>query len=788
MSAHTALAPPLPGLLKGSLALISPTRRRVSMAAAFSALLIGAVALAGWLIAPDPLGSAIFWNLNVKASTSVAFIALGASLLLLLRVPGFRRRTMVVGSLLAAAGIVATLALVEYVARVQVGVDTLLFPDHTATAAPARMSIGTSIGLLLLAGSGATLLVARLRGRLTVALCTLVAAIAALAVLGHVFAATELQGVDGPTPFALTTPLGILLIAISILAHPQVRGPFDVLARRSHGGHVARTILMISLIVLPLIALIRVIGEAAGLYSFGLGVALMTTAAAALLGGVGIRLGSRLDQAERARHSAERSLQHVISETDEAVFVVGPEGTFRELNPAWARMLGFEPGEMLHRPFVDYVHPADVQTAMTGWADVLERGHTSLGLVNRYWHRDGSVRSIEWAARRDFDSGLVYAVARDITARAEQEGEHALLAAIVASTGDAVTSSDLDGRILTWNPAAERLYGYPAGEVIGRQFSFLIPPERPDEVVQRFSQMMNRVSVEAWDTIRMARDGRRIPVSITVAPLRDAAGILMGASVITRDNTDIKEATDRLEAANTALAARNAELRDFTSVVSHDLRAPLRRLQLFSEMAANVPGKDAEVSDLLERIRSSAGRMEALVVDLLTLARLGESATAMQQVDLAQIAAEAVEMQQTAITVSRGVVGIGELPVIDGEPGLLRQLFINLIGNAVKFARPGARPEVTLAGQALPADASGRRFAEVSVSDNGIGFDAQYAERIFGIFERLSTDEAGTGIGLAICKKGRRLPWRDHHGHVHPRRRVDLHHPPAFGAFEGAAR
>jgi signal transduction histidine kinase len=272
-------------------------------------------------------------------------------------------------------------------------------------------------------------------------------------------------------------------------------------------------------------------------------------------------------------------------------------------------------------------------------------------------------------------------------------------------------------------------------------------------VEQRFNEIRSGVAMEAWETVRLARDGRRIPVSVTVAPLRDAAGVLIGESVITRDNTETKAAADRLEAANTALAARNAELRDFASIVSHDLRAPLRRLQLFAEMAVDAPGKDAEVSDLLERIRSSAGRMEALVIDLLSFARLGVSADGMRPVDLAEVAREAIEVQQSALTVSRAMVDVGDMPVVEGDPVLLRQVFANLIGNAVKFASQGVRPAVSIsAGPSLP-DELGREVVEITVSDNGIGFDPEYAERIFRIFERMSTEHAGTGVGLAICRK-----------------------------------
>jgi len=263
----------------------------------------------------------------------------------------------------------------------------------------------------------------------------------------------------------------------------------------------------------------------------------------------------------------------------------------------------------------------------------------------------------------------------------------------------------------------------------------------------------------ARDTIADARD-RNATERDTVADGRDKTAAARDTIADARDRIAtqrealIEDLRVRLEAANRALRERNSELRDFASVISHDLRAPLRRLQIFAEMAADIPGKDPEVADLLGRMRASSSRMEELVVDLLSYARVGASAAAIGPVDLGVIAREVVEELQGPITESSGLVHVGRLPTIEGDSTLLRQLFTNLVGNAVKFRQPDRPPVVTIAAGDPRPDGSGRAVVEITVTDNGIGFDPEHAERIFRIFERLKTDGyPGTGVGLAICRK-----------------------------------
>jgi signal transduction histidine kinase len=231
---------------------------------------------------------------------------------------------------------------------------------------------------------------------------------------------------------------------------------------------------------------------------------------------------------------------------------------------------------------------------------------------------------------------------------------------------------------------------------------------------------------------------------------------------------DLRRAHDELERRvlerTEELARSNAELQQFAYVASHDLQEPLRKVQTFGDMLTSKCGAalDEEGRDYLRRMQNAAGRMQALIHDLLSFARIASQAKPFVRVDLALVAQEVVSDLETRIESAGGRVDIGELPNIDGDPLQMHQLLQNLIGNGLKFHRQDAPPVVTVRSRtARPADGAVRqRFpsglaCEITVQDNGIGFEEQYLDRIFAPFQRLHgrVEYEGTGMGLAICRK-----------------------------------
>lgn len=232
---------------------------------------------------------------------------------------------------------------------------------------------------------------------------------------------------------------------------------------------------------------------------------------------------------------------------------------------------------------------------------------------------------------------------------------------------------------------------------------------------------------------------------------------------ITTDITELKHSEGAVRASEEKLrqfAAQleqsNRELQDFAYVASHDLQEPLRKIVVFGERLKEKCGDalSAEPRDYVERMQKAAARMQTLINDLLTFSRLTTKAHPFAPVNLAEVARDVLDDLESRIEQAKGRVEIGELPVIGAESLQMRQLFQNLIGNALKFRRPEAPPVVNVAARKFSDDA-GREWCELTVSDNGIGFDEKYLDRIFNVFQRLHSrnEYEGTGMGLAIVRK-----------------------------------
>ena len=348
-------------------------------------------------------------------------------------------------------------------------------------------------------------------------------------------------------------------------------------------------------------------------------------------------------------------------------------------------------------------------------------------------------------------------VSRRQHADAEAREQIALrLAAIVESSDDAMIAKDLNGTITAWNAAAERLYGYTAQEAIGDSIRVIVPPDRQGEEDDLLARLRRGETIKDFETVRMAKDGRLIEVSLTVSPMRAPSGEIVGASKIARDLTPLRlYATDlehKVQERTADLQAANARLEAFAFSVAHDLRAPLRGMHgLARALLEDYGGRlDATGRDYAQRIVDEATTMDVLINDLLAYGRLSHVELAVSAVDLRDVLEKAVHAVRDDIQHSGAHVDIEPaLPVVQGNRSVLIQVFSNLLSNAIKFS--GDKPHVH-----VRADTHASGMAHVWVEDQGIGIAPEHQERIFGVFERLHGVETypGTGIGLAIVKKG----------------------------------
>jgi PAS domain S-box-containing protein len=497
--------------------------------------------------------------------------------------------------------------------------------------------------------------------------------------------------------------------------------------------------------------------------------------------------------------------------------------------------------------------------------------------------------------------------------RVEELREH--LAAVVDSSDDAIIGKDLNGTINAWNPGAERVFGYTASEVIGKPTLILMPPDRVNEESDILARIRVGKSVEHFETVRVRKDGRKIDVSVTISPIRDSGGVIVGASKIARDITErklaevqlavqaqelarraeelansrraletqtlmlqsvldsmgegliaadrqghfliwndaakklmgrdasdlptdqwtpyykvflsdgvtpcppdrlplvralhgesvqmemvvqhpggadgvflevtarplkdnqdnsgggvavLRDITERkaaerqVQELNRTLEARviertaelkaaNKELEAFTYSVSHDLRAPLRHISGFTRIMVEKfgPALPAEAQKHLQLIEQGATRMGQLVDELLKLARLGRQAVAVKVTGLSALVEDVITLLSPEAVGRQVEWKIGALPFVECDPTLVRQVFQNLISNALKYSRPRS-PAVIEIGQTKKEGTN-----VIYVKDNGVGFEMKYADKLFGVFQRLHLAEEfeGTGIGLATVER-----------------------------------
>ncbi|HEX7974476.1 MAG TPA: ATP-binding protein, partial [Anaerolineales bacterium] len=222
--------------------------------------------------------------------------------------------------------------------------------------------------------------------------------------------------------------------------------------------------------------------------------------------------------------------------------------------------------------------------------------------------------------------------------------------------------------------------------------------------------------------------------------------------------TALEQAAEEVQQYAARLVETNRDLQDFAFIASHDLQEPLRKVQAFGERlsARCGPQLGEEGHDYLDRMTNAASRMQSMITDLLAYSRVTTKTRPFTLVDLEQVAQGVLSDLEVEIERSQGQVALDRLPTVEADPVQIRQLLQNLIGNALKFHRPDSPPRVKVSGETLsPAGPAGSTMVQIRVEDNGIGFDEQFAERIFQPFQRLHgrSEYEGTGIGLAICRK-----------------------------------
>lgn len=324
---------------------------------------------------------------------------------------------------------------------------------------------------------------------------------------------------------------------------------------------------------------------------------------------------------------------------------------------------------------------------------------------------------------------------------------------MVATVEDyAILMLDVDGNILNWNKGAEIIKGYTTSEILGRNFRiFYSEKDRAELLPEKLLSIAiaeGRVHHDGW---RVCKNGKTFWGTVTITALHDDAGNISGFLKITRDLTDKKLAADHERLYIDKLEQQNMELEQFTYIASHDLQEPLLSINSIVEiLTTQYTGKlDKEADNLLRFIQQSSSRMSQLIKSLLDYSQIGKKEQATEKVDCNEIIHIVKADLQKSIQDSGAIIIVQELPVINAYSTELTLLFQNLLSNAIKFKKADKLPRIKLSACKIE---NGWLF---SCSDNGIGLEDRFKEKIFEIFQRLHNRHTyeGTGIGLAHCKK-----------------------------------
>ena len=318
---------------------------------------------------------------------------------------------------------------------------------------------------------------------------------------------------------------------------------------------------------------------------------------------------------------------------------------------------------------------------------------------------------------------------------------------------DAIISADHQGNISYFNHGAERMFGYIGSEIVGQPLTLLMPERLRHahrEGLKRFlSTGEARVVGKTAELVGRRRDGSEFPLELSLSSWKTDKGVFFTG--ILRDITERKQAEEEIRKVNAQLGVANKELEAFSYSVSHDLRAPLRAVDGFSRILLDehTPHLSESGQRYLRLVRENAVTMGQLIDDLLSFSRLSRQPLKKQTVATAELAQQVLEELKPEQNGRRFDVSIGDLAECQADPALLKQVFVNLLSNALKYTRKRDLSKIEVGCEKRPGE------TVYFVKDNGAGFDMRYADKLFGVFQRLHRAEEyeGTGVGLAIVQR-----------------------------------
>lgn len=450
------------------------------------------------------------------------------------------------------------------------------------------------------------------------------------------------------------------------------------------------------------------------------------------------------DAAARAR---EAELSDLFDNANVGLRWVDANGVILRANDEELHMLGYDRSEYVGRHIGEFHQEPEAVVAILG---TLRTGKGLRGCATRMVCKDGGLKDVMINCTPITTSSTdasACCFTLDVSDRAAAERTQALLAAVVESSDDAIVTKDLTGVVTSWNAGAQRVFGYTSEEAVGRNISFIIPPDRLGDEDLILSMIGRGEFVPAFETVRRRKDGTLIPISVSVSPVRDASGRVIGASKMARDIS----ARIRMEADLREAARRKDE---FLATLAHELRNPLAPMRHALHLLAALEPDSQRISHVLGILTRQLDQMVRLIDDLMDVSRIDRNKLDLRRspVELSTLVRQAVETARPLMDAARHTlsVEIPEQPIfVDVDAVRIAQVLANLLSNAAKFTNPGGiiTIEAAQVGTAL----------QLRITDNGLGIPAERLESLFELFaqghDRAEDSRGGLGIGLTLVRR-----------------------------------